>query len=64
MKNLEIWLNVNGQKFLSTSHNAIEELDDGSLSGNFLSGGRKRYSNEGNIVYESVDTDTESIKRY
>ena len=51
----------NGQKFLSTSHNAIEELDDGSLSGNFLRW-KKAILDEGNIVYESVDTDTESIE--
>jgi competence protein ComEC len=50
-----------GQKFLSTSHNAIEELDDGSLSGTFLRW-KKAILDEGNIVYESVDTDTESLE--
>jgi competence protein ComEC len=50
----------NGQKFIATSHNALGELDDSSLSGNFLKWKRAILAH-GNIEYQAVDSNAGRI---
>jgi beta-lactamase superfamily II metal-dependent hydrolase len=49
-----------GKQFISTSHNAIEELDDSSLSGNFLKW-KKAILADGNLQYQAVDSNSGNI---
>lgn len=49
-----------GEKFISTSHNSIEELDDNSLSGNFLRW-KRAIVEDGNLEYQAVDSNSDNI---
>lgn len=49
-----------GKQFISTSHNAIEELDDNSLSGNFPKW-KKAILADGNLQYQAVDSNSGNI---
>ena len=49
-----------GKQFIATSHNAIEELDDSSLSGNFLRW-KKAVLADQNVLYRADDSSSGNI---
>jgi competence protein ComEC len=49
-----------GEKFISTSHDSIEELKDNSLSGNFLRW-KRAIIEDGNLEYQAVDSNSNNV---
>jgi competence protein ComEC len=49
-----------GEKFISTSHDSIEELEDNSLSGNFLRW-KRAIVDDGNLKYQAVDSNSNNV---
>jgi competence protein ComEC len=49
-----------GEKFISTSHNSIEELDDNLLSGNYLRW-KRAIVDDGDLEYHAVDSNSDNI---
>jgi beta-lactamase superfamily II metal-dependent hydrolase len=49
-----------GKQFITNSHNAIEELNDSSLSGNFLRW-KKAVLADQNVLYQAVDSSSGNI---